>query len=118
MPGVIEKTDELIDVIQQSEEYIVYNELKQLLTHESGIKNRVDSFRGQLFRLQNCTGTGREDFEKLWQEYKDILENSQVAKYLSAEQALIEMIRDIYRRLGDAVTLDVSFLGGVKELNI
>ncbi len=114
MPGVIEKTDELIDAIQQSEEYIVYNELKQLLTHESGIKNRVDSFRGQLFRLQNCTGTDRDDFEKL----KDILENSQVAQYLSAEQALIGMIRDIYRRLGDAVSLDVSFLGGVKELNI
>lgn len=118
MPGVTEKTDELIGAIQQSKEYIAYNELKRIITHESGIQSQLDSFRSRLFVLQNTAGTGSEDFGKLRQEYKDILENSQVMEYLSAEQALIEMMRDIYAGLADAVALDVSFLGGVKELNI
>lgn len=118
MPGVIEKTDELIDAIQQSKEYIIYNELKQQIAHESGIKMRVDSFRGRLFMLQSCGDTRRDDFEMLRTEYKDILENSRVMEFLSAEQSLIEMFRTIYQRLSEAVTFDLKFPGEMKELNI
>lgn len=118
MPGVIEKADELVGAIQQSEEYRVYSELKHFMIHESGLLNRVDSFRSRLFELQSCEESVHGDFEKLRQEYRDILENSQVMAYLSAEQALIDMMRDIYGRIGSAVNLDLSFLGGVKELNL
>ena len=115
MTGVIEKTDELVEAIQQSIEYLSYNELKQFITCESGMKERVDSFQKELFTLQNSDGPEPKDFEKLRQEYRDVLEDSRVMEYLSAEQALLQMMRDIYGRLGNAVTLDLGFLGEVKE---
>lgn len=118
MPGVIEKTDELVEAIQQSKQYEAYNELKNIIADNSEVKKRIDSFRSELLALQLCDQSSRDDFEKLRQEYKDIFENSRIMEFLSAEQALIEMLRDIYDKLGNAVTLDLSFLGGVKELNI
>ena len=118
MPGVIDKTEELIDVIKQSKEYKSYNEIRSFIAHESEIKDRIDHFRHDLFVLQNTAGDHREDFEKLHQEYRDILDDTQVMEYFSAEAALIHMFRDIYDRLGSAVELDLSFLGEVKELNL
>ena len=118
MTGVIEKTDELVEAIQQSIEYLSYNELKRFILREPGVKNRLDSFRRALFSLHNSAGSQPEDFEKLRQEYCDVLEDSRVMEYLSAEQALIQMMRNIYGRLGMAVTLDLDFPGEEKEMNI
>ena len=118
MPGVREKTEELIDLIKHSNEYRSYNELRAFITHESGIRDRIDSFRRDLLTAQNDPGSDPETFARISKEYEDILENPQVAEYLSAEQAVIQMMRDIYERLGSAVALDLSFLGEVKELNI
>ncbi len=118
MPGVREKTEELIDLIKHSKEYRSYNEIRRFITHESGIKDRIDSFRKDVLILQNNPNTDPESFSRIRKEYEDILENPQVMEYLSAEEAVVRMMREIFEKLGNAVTLDLGFLEEVKELNI
>ena len=90
MPGVREKTEELIDLIKHSKEYRSYNELRAFITHESGLKDRIDSFRRDVLILQNDPNSDPETFARIRKEYEDILENPQVAEYLSAEQAVVD----------------------------
>lgn len=112
MPGVSEKTEALIAAIQQSEEYNTYNELRSFITRESGIADRVNGYRRQLFYLQNRAAQDDDQaaIEQLTRDYQDILGMPRVMAYLAAEQALVEMLRDICARIGNAVTLDLSFL--------
>ncbi len=112
MPGVSKRTEGLIAAIQQSEEYISYNELRSFITRESGIADRVNGYRRQLFYLQNraVQDDDQAAIEQLQKDYQDILELPKVMDYLAAEQALVEMMRKVYDRIGSAVTLDLSFL--------
>lgn len=118
MPGIREKTEELIDLIKHSKEYRSYNELRAFITHESGLKDRIDSFRRDVLILQNDPNSDPESFSRIRKDYEDILENPQVMEYLAAEESVVEMMREIYEKLGSAVNLDLSFLEEVKELNI
>lgn len=112
MPGVIRKTENLVTAIQQSKEYLSYSELRKYIVQETELSKPLDAFRRQVFWLQNSENTSEAQagIEKLQAEYKDILSHPKVLEYLAAEKAFTDMMKDIYARIGNAVTFDLSFL--------
>ncbi len=64
MPGIREKTEELIDVIKHSKEYRSYNELRALLLTNPDLKTGSTSFRTDCVMLQNNPNSDPESFSK------------------------------------------------------
>ncbi len=112
MPQVIGETENLVTAIQQSEVYLSYNKMHKILLEDEELSERTDAFRKKAFLLQN--GENRESDSKaiikLQEEYKDILSNPKVLEFFACEKAFVDMMKNIYSRIGAAVAFDLSFL--------
>ncbi len=112
MPQVIGETENLVTAIQQSEAYLSYDKVRKILLEDKELSERTDAFRKKVFLFQN--GESQESdsraIVKLQEEYKDILSNPKVLKFLACEKAFVDLMRSIYSRIGAAVAFDLSFL--------
>lgn len=115
MPEIMEKTEELINVIRESEEYQTFERLDELLKKDPEKKKKVDEFRFKVFTMQNQADSTSQMYEQLQQQNQDILDDPLVREFLNAEESLAAVMREVYEKLGHAVTMDLGFLKGVKQ---
>ena len=72
----------------------------------------MDEFRKACFMIQNGPQTPEDmgRLEALNEEYRDILQNSDVIEFLTAEQGLAQMMNRMTDQIYNSLDFDVSFL--------
>lgn len=112
MKDVEYQTRQLIRAIKQSNVYNQYRRLQLKILKDDGLYQRVNEFRKACFIIQNKTDepSDAEQLEALSIEYADVLQNSDVREFLTAEQGMAQMMSQMTDRIYDSLDVDVSFL--------
>ncbi len=102
----------LLSHIEEHDIYLEYRRNQEILDQNPRLKERVDLFRANNFRLQ--TETGSEDLlsvaEQLNGESVNLRRIPEVNAYLDAELALCRMLQEIVTEIIDGVNLSVPQL--------
>lgn len=109
---IYDKANELAKLIQQSEEYKAYKELKDKLYADDKTKILLTEYKRHQFEAQAVYLSGREPDAGAMEQLKKLGEilqfNSEVTEYFAAEYRFNTMIGDIYKIIGDACDLDLG----------
>ncbi|MDD3221202.1 MAG: YlbF family regulator [Clostridia bacterium] len=112
MRNVEYQTRQLIRTIKQTNVYNQYRRLQIKIQKDETLSRRVNEFRKACFAIQNKPEEPEDmdRLEALNMEYGDILDNSDVREFLTAEQGLAQMMNQVTDRMYDSLDIDVSFL--------
>lgn len=112
MKNVEYQTRQLIREIKRSNVYNQYRRLQMKIVKDVELSRRVDEFRKACFMIQNGPQTPEDmgRLEALNEEYRDILQNSDVIEFLTAEQGLALMMNRMTDQIYNSLDFDVSFL--------
>ncbi len=112
MKNVEYQTRQLIREIKRSNIYNQYRRLQMKLVKDVELNRRVNAFRKEYFRLQNKPQEPEDiwQLEALYSEYKEVLQNSDVTEFLTAEQGMAQMMNQMMDRIYSSLDMDVSFL--------
>jgi len=100
---------DLIDVIQDTEEYKQYQKMKKELARNPVLRDEVDSFRLENYALQtsnmdsNALMQATDEFER---KYEDFRSNPLVNEFLASELAFIRMMQYVYDEIIEAVEFE------------
>ena len=106
------KTRQLIREIKRSNVYNQYRRLQMKLTKDAELNKRVNELRKAGFNIQNKPQEP-DDIQKLEvlnKEYSEILENSDVREFFTAERGLALMMNQLMDQIYGSLDMDVSFL--------
>ena len=112
MKNVEYQTRQLIREIKRSNVYNQYRRLQMKIVRDAELNRRGDEFRKACFMIQNGPHTPEDmgRVEALNEEYRDILQNSDVIEFLTAEQGLALMMNRMTDQIYNSLDFDVSFL--------
>ena len=112
MKSVEYQTRQLIRAIKHSNVYNQYRRLQIKIFRDEALGKRVNALRKAYFTIQNKPEAPDDmnRLEALDDEYRDILQNSDVREFLTAEQGLAFMVSQMTERIYDSLDMDVSFL--------
>lgn len=106
------KTRQLIREIKRSNVYNQYRRLQMKLSKDTELNKRLNEFRKACFIIQNKPQEP-DDIQKLEvlnKEYSEILENSDVREFFTAECGLALMMNQLMDQIYGSLDMDVSFL--------
>jgi cell fate (sporulation/competence/biofilm development) regulator YlbF (YheA/YmcA/DUF963 family) len=111
---IYDKANELANLIQQSDEYKLYKELKDRLYADEKTKTLLTEYKKQQFAAQAAYLSGATPdaaaIEQL-KKFGEVLQfNSGVTEFFTAEYRFNTMISDIYKIIGDACDIDLGLL--------
>lgn len=111
MNNVEYQTRQLIREIKRSNVYNQYKRLQTKIMKDKELHQRVNDFREACFMIQNKPHEpgDLDRLESLDREYLDILQNSDVREFLTAEQGLARMMNQMVDQLYESLDIDVSF---------
>ena len=109
MNQVQEVTKKLILAIEESPEYIRYQKAKTELNKYPILKAKADEFRKCNYEIQNSHRDIFEEADKLQQEYAEVLDNSFVREYLTAENAFCRVLQQINWQLIETLDFEADF---------
>lgn len=108
---VLDKTEELRDVILNSEEYQKYLHCKQELEKHEELYQKVTEFRGKNFELQITGKSANEELvSMLLKEYGEVLAEAKVMAFMNAELILCKKLNQVHDILMEDLDLDLRFL--------
>lgn len=112
MKNVEYQTRQLIREIKRSNVYNQYRRLQMKILKDAELYRKVNEFRKACFMLQNKPQEPEDIWrlEALYSEYRDILQNSDVVEFLTAEQGMAQMMNQLTERIYSSLDMDVSFL--------
>lgn len=100
-----------IDVIKNSYEYKNYHEMLENIMHNKELYDRMNEFRRKKFKIQlEYKENSLEELESLRNEYIDIFSNLLTRDFLSAEQKICRLARQVQERVSEALELDIDNL--------
>lgn len=111
-----ESISQLMDAIKNSAEYQEFQKQNELLRQEPELKNRVEVFRRENYRVQNeCDMDSLFDVvEQMGRESAQLRRLPQVNAYLDAELALCKMMQRICVKLTECIDMDVPGIPDVR----
>ncbi len=109
MSHVQEVTKELITAIEESPEYIRYQKAKAEINKYPILKAKADEFRKCNYELQNSHKDIFEEADKLQQEYAEVIDNSFVREYLTAEHAFCRVLQQINWQMIETLDFEADF---------
>lgn len=111
MKNIIAKTEELVETIKTSNEYVQYQMLQNTISKDEALYRRLNEFRRRNFENQmNDMHYSMEKNSNLCQEYADVLNKAEVKDFLAAEQRYIKIIRQMNRKLDASLNINIDFL--------
>lgn len=107
-------TEALVKMIQVSDEYLAFEEVKKKIEGKPDIKKKIDKYRMDNYVLQNFNETTDlyEKTEKFYEESAELREIPLVEEYLSCELAVCRMLQKIFSTVVDAVDLQIEEIAG------
>ena len=112
MSEIKECIDELLVAVRGSEEYQDFVKYRDLLKENPELMNRVNTFRGNNFRLQNEANRDElfRAMEQLNRESRELRRDPLVNAFLDAELALCKLMQKIGKTLTEWIDLDIPEL--------
>ncbi len=111
---IMDKTQELLDLIINSEEYKRYQKGLKELQESGDIYERVNEFRLKNLSSQmlgdDDPNTYSDNMQQLYTEYKDILMEPMVSQFMFAEQSICKIMRKVQDMIADGVEIDISYM--------
>ena len=109
-----DQTHILANVLRTSEEYKAYAAAKEKAFQNDANTKLIKRFKKLQFRAQTAAMQG----EKIPQDVQDELQrmgnvlqfNRDVSDFLAAEYRINQLMNDVFKILGEAVDLDLSFM--------
>ncbi|MDO5146440.1 MAG: YlbF family regulator [Eubacteriales bacterium] len=109
---ILEKTDSLMDLLRKTDSYRRYQKHLAALREQPEVMEELNAFRRENIEIQFLNGEEEyyEQTEKLQEKYKNILMESVVMDFLSSEQRVCKMMRKLYGRIAEGMSLDISYM--------
>lgn len=110
----IKETKLLVKSLKETEAYKDYHRYKKVIMSNPQLLEQVNDYRKKTFQIQMEHGEGSyESYENLLnlnQEFKGLIEGTEVGEFLEAETKLSEMITEIYDCIAEEISFDIAFL--------
>lgn len=111
MKKVVETTENLIRVIQESREYKNYHELSAKIEKNPALKKRLNEYRKRRFEIHLSNAQDYSNlYDNLSKEFNDIHSNELTLEFLIAERHFSNMMKQVNHTILDSVNMDISFL--------
>lgn len=107
---ILDKTQELLDLIMNSDNYIRYQKELETLKKSDELYSRMNEFRRKNFELQMMEEDSYEKMQNLFSEYKDTLMDPMVSRFMMTEQSICKLMRKVQERIINGVDLDISYM--------
>lgn len=109
---MMDKARELTGLLKETEIYQRYSRDLARLKSRPEICRELNTFRRRHLELQFQDETEDQDEKEqaLQVEYKNILMESEVMDFLTSEQAVCRMMRQVYDVLAQEMEIDVSYM--------
>lgn len=105
--NVYDTVNQLAKEIKESEEYIEYKKIKEVIKEKTELKEKLDNFEKARYETQIATMKGeepnKEQVENLQKIYLELIQNDITKRYLDTELKFNTMLSDINKILGEAV---------------
>ncbi|HAU85376.1 MAG TPA: hypothetical protein DCW90_07710 [Lachnospiraceae bacterium] len=112
MKKVVETTNDLIQVIKESNEYKKYHELYAEIMKNPELLFRVNEYRKRRFEIHLSNVQNYSNMhEELCKEFNDIHSNELTLEFLIAEKHFSNMMKQVNHAILDSVNMDIGFLG-------
>ena len=104
--------DALLTAVHNSEEYQDFVKYRDLLRENPELMDRVNTFRGNNFRLQNEANRDElfQVMEQLNRESRELRKDPLVNAFLDSELALCKLTQRICKTLTEGIDLDIPEL--------
>ena len=96
-------TDDLIEAILRSEEYLTYQAELARLSEQPELKAQVDEYRRRNFEFQPRPDIDFDKLDAFAREYESFREKPVVEEFLAAELAFCRMMRGISLHITSAL---------------
>ncbi len=107
--NVYDAAHNLAKAIKESEEYNQYEEIKTSVSNNDDLAGMLNDFQAKQFEIQGKQMMGEEIGEEMMAQiqslYGIMMQDPTAAQYLQAEIRFSLMMNDIYKILGDVISL-------------
>lgn len=111
---IYDKVNELAGLLKDSDQYRTYRAYADKIDANPADTAMVKEYKKLRFEVQSAYMAGetpdQEKLDKLAKLGEVLQFNTDITQFLSAEYSLNQLMGDVYRILGEAVDLDLSFL--------
>lgn len=105
--NVYDTVNQLAREIKESEQYLEYKKMKELIKETPELKQKLDDFENARYQTQIATMKGeepsKEQVETLQKIYLELIQNDTTKKYLDVELKFNTMLSDINKILGETI---------------
>jgi cell fate (sporulation/competence/biofilm development) regulator YlbF (YheA/YmcA/DUF963 family) len=109
MMNVYDAAHSLAKAIKESEEYKQYHEMKQVVSGNGDLSDMLNDFQAKQFEIQAKQMMGEEIggemMEQIQSLYGIMMQDPTAAQYLQSEIRFSLMMNDIYKILGEVISL-------------
>jgi cell fate (sporulation/competence/biofilm development) regulator YlbF (YheA/YmcA/DUF963 family) len=107
--NVYDAAHNLAKAIKESEEYKQYNDIKEAVSGNDELAGMLNDFQGKQFEIQAKQMMGEEIGEEMMGQiqslYGIMMQDPTAAQYLQSEIRFSLMMNDIYKILGEVISL-------------
>lgn len=110
MNEVEKYTKQLVQAIQESQEYQDFCKLREELRQDPKLREKMNEMRVKNFELQNTAPSEElyRDLNSIWKEFREFRKNPLADEFLKAELAVCRMLQQITNELTMAMDLDTK----------
>ncbi len=108
-------TQQLVDAIQDSEEYALYGQLKSAVMENDTNRALLKEYQKAQMELQMAAMAGKEADENTVQKFSGLSSllymNQEVSQYLLAQLRVQQMAGEVFQQIAKAVGLEMDLPG-------
>lgn len=103
-------TKQLVQAIQESQEYQEFCEVREQLRRQPELRERMNEMRRMNFELQSTAPSEElyRELNSIWKEFREFRKNPLADEFLKAELAMCRMLQQINNEITSAVDLDTE----------
>ena len=109
---IMEKTQELRDLILNSVDYTRYRRQLEELKQSEELYGKMNEYRLKALRIQLMEDSEKtyEKTQELYTEYSDILNEPLVYQFMITEQTICKTMRNVQNQVFEGIDLDISYM--------
>jgi cell fate (sporulation/competence/biofilm development) regulator YlbF (YheA/YmcA/DUF963 family) len=109
---IMEKTQELRDLILNSVDYTRYRRQLEELKQSEELYGKMNEYRLKALRIQLMEDSEKtyEKTQELYTEYSDILNEPLVNQFMITEQTICKTMRNVQNQVFEGIDLDISYM--------
>lgn len=107
---VLNRTKELTGKMRATADYQMYEKNLQELKKHKETYQKLNEFRLKNMLLDESAEDYNEKADALYEEYNNILMETAVRNFLTAEQRVCKMMKRVYDCIAQEMQLDVSYM--------